>query len=65
MTFKELRKRKFEKAKDLAKVIGVEESREIKWETGASAPRLSLIPTIAAALDCTVEELLNCFNKEA
>ena len=63
MTIKELRKTKYEQAKDFAKAIGVSASRVSKWESGVSAPKLKDIDRIAEALGCSVEELMSCFKK--
>lgn len=64
MNFKDLRKRKFEYAKDFAAAIGVERSRVSKWETGYSAPSRKLWSLIANTLDCSVDDILNCFREK-
>ena len=48
---------------DLAKIIGVSQGAVSQWETGQSLPRAELLPKLAAALDCTIDELLSG-NKE-
>lgn len=44
--------------KELAKATGVSRIAVLKWEQGY-APRVWLLPKIAKALNCTVEEVLN------
>ena len=43
---------------ELANIVKVDRSSVAKWETGKSAPRASLLPKVADALGCTVDELL-------
>ena len=43
---------------ELALVIGVRENTLSQWETGARSPKVSFIPKITAALNCTADELL-------
>ena len=49
----------------LAAKVAVSQQAVSKWEKGQTVPRHKLWGRLAAALDCTVEELLSCFNKEA
>lgn len=42
----------------LASIVGVEKTTVSKWETGVSMPRADLLPKIAEALRCTIDELL-------
>jgi len=43
---------------DLAEALGVERSTVSMWEIGQSLPRVSMLPTLAKLLSCTIEELL-------
>ena len=42
----------------LADAVGVTDAAVCQWEKGKQLPRASLLPKIAEALDCTVDELL-------
>lgn len=42
---------------DLANILGVDRSAVGKWETGENNPRFELLPALARALDCTIDEL--------
>lgn len=42
----------------LAKAVGVTDAAVCQWETGKQLPRAALLPRIAKALNCTVDELL-------
>lgn len=42
----------------LANQIGVARSALAMWETGANSPRFKMLPVLAAALGCTVDELV-------
>ena len=44
--------------KQLGELVGVTQQAVTKWEKGLAAPRVSMLPKIAAALDCSVGELL-------
>lgn len=46
--------------KELAQVVGVDQSAVAQWETGASGPHRNKLPKLAKALGCTVDELLKC-----
>lgn len=43
--------------KDLAKLLGCDNSAVCKWETGAALPQASKLPALAAALHCTIDDL--------
>lgn len=43
---------------ELAAMVDVDRSTITKWETGASHPRVELLPKIASVLNCTVDDLL-------
>ena len=47
----------------LASILNIDRSTIAKWETGQSLPRAELLPKLAAALGCTIDELLSG-NKE-
>jgi transcriptional regulator with XRE-family HTH domain len=47
----------FSQAK-LAQEVGVSDAAVCQWETGKNHPRSVLLPKIAKALNCSVEELL-------
>ena len=49
----------------LAAKVAVSQQAVSQWEKGQTVPRRKLWSRLATALDCTVEELLSCFNKEA
>ena len=44
---------------ELALILGVSQQCVAKWETGNSKPRADLLPKLARALNCTIDELLN------
>ena len=50
---------------DLAFILGVDRTTISKWETGICYPRSELLPRIASALNCTVDELLKSESTEA
>lgn len=43
--------------KDLAELLGCDTSAVCKWETGVSLPQASKLPALAAALNCTIDDL--------
>ena len=43
---------------ELACKLGVSQQCVAKWETGASKPRVNILPKLARALNCTIDELL-------
>lgn len=43
---------------ELAKRVEVSDAAVCQWETGKNSPRTKLLPKIAAALECSVDELL-------
>ncbi len=55
---KEQRKEKGMTQKDLAKILNITDSAVSKWERGICAPDISLIESLAAALDITVTEII-------
>lgn len=56
----ELRKGKGLTQKELAEQIGVSDKTISKWENGNSVPDTSLLLTLCAALEITVNEFLSC-----
>lgn len=42
---------------ELAVKLGVKQTTVAMWEIGASYPRAELLPIIAKALNCTIDEL--------
>lgn len=44
---------------DLAAVIEVDRSTIAKWETGKALPRAELLPKLAKALNCSIDDLLS------
>ena len=44
--------------KSFADILGVSQQCVAKWEKGLSFPRAELLPKIASALNCTIDELL-------
>lgn len=44
--------------REVAKILGVQESSVSKWERGLSRPRADKLPTIAKLYGCSIEELL-------
>lgn len=56
---RELRKRKGISQDVLAEYLGVSFQAVSKWETGAGAPDLTLIPAIAAFFDVSIDELFD------
>lgn len=57
----ELRKARGLSQTALARKLGCTSQAVTAWELGKSMPRAELLPRIAAALDCTIDEL---FDKE-
>lgn len=57
MLIKPIRQAKGMTQEELARAMGVKRTAVAMWETGASAPRVSMIPKLAAVLECTVDDL--------
>lgn len=55
---KELRKAAKMTQTDLGKILGVSFQAVSMWEKGKTHPRAALLPKVADALGCTVDELL-------
>ena len=43
---------------DLAKMLSVDRTTVVKWETSNYFPRASMLPALARILDCSIEDLL-------
>lgn len=43
--------------RELAAILGIRDNRLSQYETGARAVPAALLPAIAAALGCTIEDL--------
>ena len=63
MRFRELMKSKSQTQVLLAKQLGVTQSLISQWMNGKCQPQVDMIPDIAKVLNCTVEEVVNCFKK--
>lgn len=57
MNIKELRTKANLTQSELAAMLGVTQTCVGKWETAGVSPRASLMPRIAQALNCTIDEL--------
>ena len=53
------RKRKELSQVELARKIGVSPQAVSKWESGKSAPDISLLPMVASTLECQIDELFS------
>ena len=60
MTFKKLLESKNITQVELARELGLSQSAISLYTSGKRAPRILLLPRIAEALGCTMEELLKC-----
>lgn len=45
--------------KELAAIIEVDRSTIAKWETGKALPRAELLPRLAKALNCSIDDLFS------
>lgn len=61
MCLKALRVSKGKTQTALAKELGISQGALSMWETGLSAPKITDLPKIAAALNVPVEQVLECF----
>lgn len=57
MNIKELRKAADLTQCQLAELVGVTQSTVASWEAGEKWPRAQMLPALAAALGCTVNDL--------
>ena len=57
LRIKERRKALNIKQGDLAKKLNVNQTVLSNWEVGVSLPRADMLPLIASALKCSIEEL--------
>lgn len=61
--FRELRERRDLSQEEVAKVLGVNRTAVVKWETGANKPRLDKVVELAKLFRCTVDDLLGLKTK--
>lgn len=54
---RELRRERGITQAQLAALLGVQQNTASQWETGDRRPSSSILPRLAAALDCTIDEL--------
>lgn len=52
------------KQSQLAKKLGVTQQLVSKWVTGGCQPQIEMLPKLAEALNCSVEEIVNCFKEK-
>lgn len=57
LQIKKLRRLSGKSQSELAQLLAVTQSSIAKWETEEAYPRCELIPRIADALGCTIDEL--------
>ena len=57
MQIRELRIRKGLSQKELADILKVAQPSVYSWESGRSAPSAKLLPALAAALGCSIDDL--------
>jgi len=55
---REFRERRDLSQDEVAKVLGVNRTAVVKWETGANKPRLEKIVELAKLLRCSVDDLV-------
>ena len=58
MNVKEMRKRSGITQTELARMMGVRQNTVSQWETGINHPHVEMLPDLADALGCTLDELL-------
>lgn len=61
--FREIRERRDLSQEEVAKVLGVNRTAVVKWETGANKPRLDKVVELAKLFRCTVDDLLGLKTK--
>lgn len=47
----------------LAAKIGITQQLVSKWVTGGCQPQIDMLPKLAEALNCSVEDIVNCFKE--
>ncbi|MBQ7514718.1 MAG: helix-turn-helix domain-containing protein [Schwartzia sp.] len=55
---REFRERRDLTTDEVAKILGVDRSAVVKWETGANLPRLDKAIALAKLLRCSMDEML-------
>jgi transcriptional regulator with XRE-family HTH domain len=58
LRIREIRKERGMTQKELAQMVGVDQSAVAQWETGTSGPHRNKLSKLAQALECTVDDLL-------
>lgn len=43
---------------ELSDILGVDRTTVTKWETGDALPRADMLPRVASALGCSMDDLL-------
>lgn len=62
MKIKTLRQARGISQQAFANQLGVDRSTVTKWETGRAEPRCAIVPRIAEALHCSIDELYETEN---
>lgn len=52
------------KQENLAKQLNVTQALVSRWVTGTGLPKVTMIPSIAAALGVSIEDVVLCFAKK-
>lgn len=55
---KKLREKRKMKQQELADMLKVDRTTVTKWESGDALPRAGMLPVIATALKCKIDDLL-------
>lgn len=50
--------------RDIANMLGLDETTPVKWEQGKSLPRAATLAKLASLYNCTIEELLETENRD-
>ncbi len=64
MSLKELMAKNNLTQGQLAMKVSVSQQAVSQWEKGRSVPRRKLWSRLAVALDCSVDDILNCFREK-
>ncbi len=60
---RELREQRDLTTDEVAKILGVNRTAVVKWETGANQPRLTKAIALARLLRCSMDEMLGLDTK--
>ena len=52
------------KQAQLAEYLGVTQQLVSKWINGRCQPQIEMLPKLAEALNCSVEDIVNCFKEK-